>query len=61
MAMEHLPQKLTVHRVKVLERMVCCKPESAKVLLKRIRYVGLRWRFIYILTTCCVQHRTKTE
>ena len=37
MAMEHLPQRLTVHRVKVLERMVCCKPDSAKGILKKIR------------------------
>ena len=37
MAMEHLPQRLTVHRVKVLERMVCCKPETAKRILKQIR------------------------
>ena len=37
MAMDKLPQSLTVHRVKVLERMVCCKPEMAKGILKKIR------------------------
>ena len=53
MAMEHLPQKLTVHRVKVLERMVCCKPESAKVILKRIRYVGLMGIYLHSYNLLC--------
>ena len=53
MAMEHLPQKLTVHRVKVLERMVCCKPDSAKTILKRIRYVGLKGIYLHSYNLLC--------